>query len=78
MDWVSIPVQHAPWKGLVLVLVVAITAAAVFFSTQNSGWTLLSVILLLAGVHDFLLPTTYQLNEEGVSSQILWYRRHKP
>jgi len=76
--WVSLPLQHAPWKGLVLVLVVAATAAAVFLGTGSPGWTLLSVILLLAGVHDFLLPTTYQLSEEGVSSRTLWYRRHKP
>ena len=76
--WVSLPVQHAPWKGLVLVLVVGATAAAVYLGTGSPGWTLLSVILLLAGVHDFLLPTTYRLSEEGVSSRILWYRRHKP
>ena len=78
MRWVSLPLQHAPWKGLVLVLVVAATAAAVFLGTQSPGWVLLSVILLLVGVHDFLLPTTYQLSDEGVSSRILWYRRHKP
>lgn len=78
MRWVSLPLQHAPWKGLVLVLVVAATAAAVFLATGSPGWTLLSVVLLLAGVHDFLLPTTFQLSEEGVSSRILWYRRHKP
>ena len=78
MCWVSLPAQHAPWKGLVLALVVAATAAAVFLGTQSPGWTLLSVILLLVGVHDFLLPTTYQLSEEGVSSRILWYRQHKP
>ena len=78
MSWVSLPVQHAPRKGLLLVLVVAATAAAVFLGTGSPGWTLLSVILLLAGVHDFLLPTSYRLSEEGVSSRILWYRRHKP
>ena len=78
MRWVSLPVQHAPWKGLVLVLVVGATAAAVYLGTGSPGWTLLSVILLLAGVHDFLLPTTYQLSQEGVSSRILWYRRHRP
>ncbi len=78
MSWVSLPVQHAPGKGLVLVLVVAATAAAVFLGTGSPGWALLSVILLLAGVHDFLLPTSYRLSEEGVSSRILWYRRHKP
>ncbi len=78
MRWVSLPLRHAPWKGLVLVLVVAATATAVFLGTQSPGWTLLSGILLLAGVHDFLLPTTYQLSEEGVSSRTLWYRRHKP
>ena len=78
MSWVSLPVQHAPRKGLVLALVVAATAAAVFLATRSPGWTLLSVILLLAGVHDFLLPTTYRLSDEGVSSRILWYRRHKP
>lgn len=78
MRWVSLPLQHAPWKGLVLVSVVAATAAAVFLGTQSPGWALLSVILLLAGVHDFLLPTTYQLSEEGVSSRTLWVRRHKP
>lgn len=78
VHWVSLPVRHAPWKGLVLVLVVGATAAAVFLGTGSPGWTLLSVVLLLAGVHDFLLPTTYRLSEEGVSSRILWYRRHKP
>ena len=78
MRWVSLPVQHAPWKGLLLVSVVAATAAAVFLGTQSPGWALLSATLLLVGVHDFLLPTTYQLSEEGVSSRILWYGRHRP
>jgi len=76
--WVSMPLKQAPWKGLVLVSVVAATAAAVFLGTGSPGWTLMSVTLLLVGVHDFLLPTTYQLSDEGVSSRILWYRRHKP
>ena len=35
--WVSLPLQHAPWKGLVLVLVVAATAAAVFLGNRESG-----------------------------------------
>ena len=78
VSWVSLPLQHAPWKGLVLALVVGATAAAVFLGTQSAGWALLSVVLLLAGVHDFLLPTTYQLSDEGASSRILWVRRHKP
>ena len=78
MHWVSLPVRHAPWKGLVLVLVVGATAAAVFLGTGSPGWTLLSVVLLLAGVHDFLLPTTYRLSDEWFTSRILWYRRHKP
>jgi len=59
-------------------LVVAATAVAVFLGTGSPGWTLLSAILLLVGVHDFLLPTTYRLSTEGVSSRTLWIRRHKP
>ena len=78
MRWVSLPVQHAPRKGLILSVVIAATAAAVYLGTESPGWALLSVILLLMGVHDFLLPTTYHLGEEGVSSRILCYRRHKP
>ncbi len=78
MRWVSLPIRYSPWKGLFLAAVLAITALAVFLITQSSAWTLFSVILLLIGVHDFLLPTTYQLTEDGVSSQTLFYRRQKP
>ncbi len=78
MRWVSLPIQYSPGKGLFLAVVVFATVSAVFLSTQSFAWTLFSVILLLFGVHDFVLPTTYQLTEEGVSSRILFYRRQKP
>ena len=78
MRWVSLPIQYSPWKGTFLLAVVLTTAVAVFFSTQNFAWAVFSTILLLIGVHDFVLPTTYQLTEDGVSSRTLFRRREKP
>jgi len=77
MRWISLPIQSSPAKGLFLSGVVVATSLAIYFSTQSSFWTFFSVVVLLVGVYDFVLPTTYQLSEDGVSSQILFYRRSK-
>jgi len=77
MRWISLPIQSSPKKGLFLSGVIVTTALAIYFSTQSSFWTFFSVVVLLVGVYDFVLPTTYQLSEDGVSSKILFYRRNK-
>lgn len=76
--WVSHPIRQAHAKTALLVGVMVVTALALYDITSNAAWSVLSVFVLAIGVHDFLLPTEYHLNETGVESQVWFFRRHKP
>lgn len=80
LRWVSHPVlaPGAARKNLLLTAVIALAALAVLDLTGNLGWALISAALLLLGVHDYLLPTTFAFDAEGVSSRSPIFRRRKP
>lgn len=75
--WISHPVRTDHRKTLILALVLLGTAFLLYINTQSLGWALLSVVILMVGVYDFLLPTRYSLDEYGAESRVLFYRRHK-
>jgi hypothetical protein len=78
LSWVSHPVRTSHDKTLILMVVTALTGAFVFAATGSTGWALVAVAFLILGVHDYLIPTHFRLDERGVERQILFFRRRKP
>ena len=68
--------QHA--KTAILAAVLALTAAFIYLNTASLVWTAASLLILLFGVLDFVMPVTFSLTEWGVESKVVFYRRRKP
>ena len=77
LQWVSHPVRHEGKKTLFLFSVVLLGATGVWFATGSFAWSLLAICMLLFGVYDFLLPTTYCLSTEGAQRKSFLFRRQK-
>lgn len=76
--WVVHPIRRAHKKTALLAVVVVLTAALIYLNTQSVAWTVFSVLVLLLGVIDFIAPMEFHVDEWGVRSRILFYRRRKP
>ncbi len=68
--------QHA--KTAILAAVLTLTAAFIYLNTASLVWTAASLLILLFGVLDFVMPVTFSLTEWGVESKVVFYRRRKP
>lgn len=77
LEWVSHPIRHQPEKTALLVGVVALAAAGVYATMGSVYWAAAAVVFLALGVYDYWLPTTFRLDERGVSSRTLFFARKK-
>ena len=76
--WVCHPVQEQHWRALAVLLVMMATGIGLFIATGDSAWSLTGLAVLLLGLYDFLLPTTFRLTRHGVESRVLIFTRRKP
>ena len=77
MSWISSPIKSSLWKVLFFLMVILITPILIYLNTNSTFWTFFSIIVLIISVHDFLIPTTYQLTEKTVSSKNTFFHRKK-
>ena len=77
MSWISSPIKSSLWKVLFFLMVILITSTLIYLNTNSTFWTFFSIIVLIISVHDFLIPTTYQLTEKTVSSKNTFFHRKK-
>jgi len=75
LSWMSHPVRTQHDKTAILFAVLAVTGVLLYLATGSVGWSLIGDALLLLGVYDFLLPTTFRLDGEGASRQTGILRR---
>lgn len=79
LDWTAHPLAENPWpKSTALGGVVVAVAALASFSFEGSEYGLLSLVVLLASLSSYFLPTHYQLGEAGVQVRHLGRSRLRP
>jgi hypothetical protein len=76
--WVVHPMRRQHAKTALLIAVLALTAAFIYLNTASLGWTAASLLILLFGVLDYVVPVTFSLTDWGVESKLVFYRRRKP
>ena len=77
LSWVSHPVRSHPKKNLLVATVMLATGAGLYLGTGDVGWGLIGVAVLMLGLYDYLLPTTFALTAAGVESRVFFFRRRK-
>ena len=75
LEWTVHLARRNPHKAAVAVGVATLGAGAAWWGFQSSVAGILSLILLLASVSDFLFPVRYRLTEEGAEAAGLLFRR---
>jgi hypothetical protein len=77
LEWVLHPVLHQHRKTALLAAVVALAALAIYFNTRSVTWGAVGALILLLGVHDYLLPTRFRLTVEGVEVRFFFFSRRR-
>ncbi len=65
-------VDEHPAKSLLLVLLVLIVLALAAYAGDDILWALFAFFVLAISVAPYFFPTTYTLNEDGISVQRPW------
>jgi len=66
MEWTAHPFKTDPRKSVFLVIIILLICLLVLLTTENIGFTLIALTLLVVSMRQFFLPTVYVLNAEGV------------
>jgi len=77
LDWISHPAFEEPWRNLIVLFFLIVTALALWLGTGSINWAVLGVIALLFAVRQWFIPTHYRLDEQGVQVRVLCWRRRK-
>ncbi len=75
LSWNSHPVRTEHGKTAIFVGVLIVSGIALFVATGNVGWALVGDAFLMLGLYDFLLPTTFTVDEWGVRRRTAVFRR---
>ena len=77
LAWTVHPVRTRHGRTAVLAAVLAATLAAVWLGTRSAFWVVFSAVAIVAAVRQFLLPTTFVLDDRGAASRFLGLERRK-
>ncbi len=77
LSWVSHPVRLHPKKNLLVATVMLTTSVGLYFGTGDLGWGLIGAAVLMLGLYDYLLPTSFKLTAAGAQSRVLFFVRRK-
>ena len=66
-----------PVRNLIVAAFLILTAVALWLATRNGYWVVLGVVVLLAAVRQWFLPTRYRVDDQGAQMQLLFYRRRQ-
>jgi hypothetical protein len=78
LAWTCHPARDRPRDVALVAAVVLVTAGAVLASFESWFFAALAVVIVLASVAGFVLPTRYCLSEEGVEERRLFRHRFRP
>ena len=76
-SWTVHPIRRHHRRTLFLVLVILLTMGFLWIDGGGWFWVGFSAVVLLLAVRQYLLPTTFSLDDEGVASRFLAFKRRK-
>jgi hypothetical protein len=77
LRWTAHPARRRPQDVFLVVAVVLVAAWAVMITLESALLAALAALFLLVSVTPFLLPTHYQLDDDGVEQRRLWARKRR-
>ncbi|MDQ3369777.1 MAG: hypothetical protein M3680_30525 [Myxococcota bacterium] len=77
LAWTAHPAKRRPQDLMLAACVIFVTAYAVLVSLQSALLAVLAVVLLIAAIAPFLLPTHYRLDDELVEERRLFVTRSR-
>jgi hypothetical protein len=75
--WTAHPARRRPQDVFLVAAVVMLSAWAVLVALDSAFLASLAVVILLASVAPFLVPTHYQLDDDGVEERRLWAKKRR-
>ena len=75
--WTAHPARRRPNDVFLVVAVVLLASWAVMASLGSVFLAALAIVVLLAAVAPFLVPTHYRIDDEGVEERRLWTRKRR-
>lgn len=78
LTWTAHPFKAETKKSVFLVLIVTLICLLVFITTNNIGFTLIALALLIFSMRQYFLPTNYILSSQGVEVQFSGLAKKKP
>lgn len=67
LQWTCHPVKRKPLVSVVVSLFIVALAVFVYWATMSNWFTVLAVVILLASLGKFYLPTKYRLSDKGIT-----------
>ena len=77
ISWTAHPARRRPQDAMLAACVVFATAYAVLVGLESALLAALAVVLLVASIAPFLVPTRYRIDDERLSERRLFVRRSR-
>jgi hypothetical protein len=78
LKWSSHPVKKRATISILVVLFLVVVWLVVYLTTSSLFLTGLSVVIMLASLSSFFVPTRYELDQEKVSIHYVLGKKEKP
>lgn len=78
MNWKVHPLVDQGAKAVLLVLIVVAVLVLVRMTEPELMWTVLSGVVLIVSLARYFFPTTYILDERGITIRFLGIEQHRP
>ena len=75
LEWTVHLARRNPRKTALALVILALAAVAAWWGFQSILAGILSLVLLLGSVSDYLFPVRYRLSEDGIEAAGLVFRR---
>ena len=78
LSWRAWPLVEYPARSALAAVMVAGTAAAIYFVWDSALFAVLGAVVLALSLHGHLLPRRYRLDDDGVSVSAIRIKKHRP
>lgn len=78
LSWRAWPLVECPGRSALAAVMVAGTAAAIYFVWDSALFAVLGAVVLALSLHGHLLPRRYRLDDDGVSVSAIRFKKRRP